>query len=90
MKRDINLFLKVFIKEFNRHCIFKNEFNQEDIMLKKIRDKLFYIGTIIFSLTLITEQLFLGETNITSFLKGFASSILLIGVVILFKNRKTH
>ena len=59
-------------------------------MLKKIRDKLFYIGIIIFSLTLITEQLFLGETNITSFLKGFASSILLIGVVILFKNRKNH
>ena len=66
----------------------KNKFNQEDIMLKKIRDNLFYIGIIIFSLTLITEQLFLGETNITSFLKGFTSSILLIGVVILFKNRK--
>ena len=56
-------------------------------MLKKIKDNLFYIGVIIFSLTLFIEHLFMGETNLTCFLKGFACGIQLAGVVILMMNK---
>jgi len=57
-------------------------------MLKKIKHNFFYIGVIIFSLTLFAEHLFMGETNLTCFLKGFASGIQLVGVVILIRNKK--
>ena len=56
-------------------------------MIKKIRDNMFYIGIIFLSLTLFTEHLFLGETNLIHFFKGFASGIILLGVIIIFKNR---
>ena len=56
-------------------------------MFKKIKDNLFYIGAIILSLTLFAEQ-FSSATNVTHFIKGFACGIELVGVVIIFKNRK--
>ena len=60
-------------------------------MLKKFRDNMLYIGMIIFSLTLVAEYLFLGGTNLTDFplgfFKGFATGIMLIGIIILIKNR---
>ena len=56
-------------------------------MLKKIKDNLFYIGVIILSLTLFAEQ-FSGATNVTHFIKGFACGIELVGVVVIFKNRR--
>lgn len=57
-------------------------------MIKGLKDNLFYIGVVIFSLTLFAEHLFSGETNITCFMKGFACGIELVGVVILIKNKK--
>ena len=57
-------------------------------MLKKLKDNLFYIGIIIFSLTLFAEHSFLGESNFTCFMKGFACGLELVGVVIIFKNKK--
>ena len=54
-------------------------------MLKEIRANIFYIGILIFSLTLFVEHLFIGETNITCFIKGFACNIQIVGVVILIK-----
>ena len=56
-------------------------------MFKKIKDNLFYIGAIILSLTLFAEQ-FSSATNVTHFIKGFACGIELVGVVIIFKNKK--
>jgi hypothetical protein len=56
-------------------------------MFKKNLENIFYIGIMIFSLTLFTEHLFLGETNITNFIKGFACGFILLGVIILFINR---
>lgn len=57
-------------------------------MCKKIRDNMFYIGIIIFCLTMFFEQLFLGETNLTCFLKGFACGLEILGAFILIKNKK--
>ncbi|MFR2534795.1 MAG: hypothetical protein ACLTEH_01285 [Clostridia bacterium] len=54
-------------------------------MFINIKNSLFYIGIIIFSITLFLEHLFLGETNITCFLKGFACGIEIIGAIILIK-----
>ena len=60
-------------------------------MLKEIRDNMFYIGILILSLTLFVEHLFMGETNLTCFIKGFAFGIQLVGVIFLVrKNRKNN
>ena len=57
-------------------------------MLKsKLKDNLFYVGVIIFSLTLFIEQLCSIETNFTHFIKGFGVGIQLVGVVILFMKK---
>lgn len=58
-------------------------------MLESFKNNMFYIGILMMSLTLFAEHLFLGETNMTCFLKGFACGLELIGVFILIKkNRK--
>jgi len=59
-------------------------------MLKKIRDNMFFIGVIIFSLTLFVEHLLTGETNLTCFFKGFACGLELVGIVVIFKNKKSN
>jgi len=59
----------------------------QNCMQNKIKKNLFYIGVIIFSLTLFVEHLFLGQTNLTCFFKGFASAIQLVGVIILIRNK---
>lgn len=56
--------------------------------MNKIRENMFYIGVLLFSITLFIEHLFLGETDLTCFLKGFACGIQLIGVIILIRNNK--
>jgi len=56
-------------------------------MAKGIKDNLFYIGVLIFSLTLFTEHLLSLSTPVTCFLKGFAAGIQIVGVVVLIKNR---
>ena len=55
----------------------------------KLKDNLFYIGVIIFSLTLFLEHLFSIQTGITCFFKGFGCGLLLVGAVVLnMKKRK--
>lgn len=57
-------------------------------MCRKMRDYLFYIGILIFSMTLFLEHLFLGESHFTCFLKGFACGLEIIGIFFLIKNKK--
>jgi len=58
-------------------------------MLKsKLKDSLFYIGVIIFSLTLFFEHLFSIEANFTEFIKGFGVGLQLVGIVVLFIKKK--
>lgn len=57
-------------------------------MYKKMRDNMFYIGILIFSITLFCEHLFLGENNLTCFFKGFACGLEIVGIVFIFKNKK--
>ena len=57
-------------------------------MCKKVRDNLFYIGILIFSITMFCEHLFLGESNLTCFLKGFACGLEIVGIIFIFKNKK--
>lgn len=57
-------------------------------MLKEIKDNMFYIGILIFSLTLFMEHLLFGETHITCFIKGFACGIQLVGVILLIKKNR--
>jgi len=56
----------------------------------KLKDNLFYIGVIIFSLTLFVEHLFSIKTDFTCFVKGFGCGLQLVGVVILIikKNKE--
>ena len=59
-------------------------------MSTKLKDNLFYIGVIIFSLTLFVEHLFSIEASVTCFFKGFGCGLELVGVVILMmKKQKT-
>jgi hypothetical protein len=53
-----------------------------------LKDNLFYIGVIIFSLSIFVEHLFSIETNLTCFLKGFACGLELIGVVVLIMKKR--
>lgn len=55
--------------------------------MKKVKDSLFYIGIIIFCITLFLEHLFLGETDLTCFFKGFACGLEIIGAFIILKNK---
>ena len=57
-------------------------------MLKKFKDNMSYIAILIFTITVFCEQLFFGENNFTCFLKGFACGLELVGVIIIFKNKK--
>ena len=57
-------------------------------MCKKVRDNLFYIGILIFSITMFCEHLFLGESNLTCFLKGFACGLEMVGIIFIVKNKK--
>ena len=57
-------------------------------MLTKIRENLFYLGIAIFSITLFMQHTLTGETNLTCFFKGFASGLILTGVVFLIKRNK--
>lgn len=56
-------------------------------MCKLVRDKLFYIGILIFSIVMFCEHLFLGENNFTCFLKGFACAFEIVGIIFIFKNK---
>ena len=57
-------------------------------MCKKVRDNLFYIGILIFSITIFCEHLFLGENNFTCFLKGFACGLGIVGIFFILKNKQ--
>jgi hypothetical protein len=59
-------------------------------MLKNFKDNLFYIGVIIFSLTLFVEHLFSIETDLTCFFKGFGCGLELVGAVILIAKKRKH
>ena len=59
-------------------------------MMKKIRDNMFYIGILIFSLTMFLEHIFWGETAITAFIKGFGCGIELVGIFFLIRNKKQN
>lgn len=56
-------------------------------MLEKFKINMFHIGVFIFCLTLFFEHLFWSENNITCFIKGFASGLELVGIIILFMNK---
>jgi len=61
------------------------------MMKKKIKENLFYIfyiGVIIFSLTLFVENLFEIKTNFTDFCKGFGVGLELVGMFFLIKKKK--
>lgn len=55
-------------------------------MLKKVRDSLFYIGIILFSVTAFGENLFFGKSNVTEFIKGMSIGFEFVGLF--FVNRK--
>ncbi|MCL2596400.1 MAG: hypothetical protein FWD66_01810 [Paludibacter sp.] len=59
-------------------------------MKKKIKENLFYIGVIIFSLTLFAENLFEIKTNFTAFCSGFGIGLELVGVFFLIKKKKDN
>jgi len=48
-----------------------------------VRENLFYIGVIIFSLMLLIEHLFSVNTNTIHFFKGFGIGLELVGAVLL-------
>jgi len=54
----------------------------------KLKDNLFYIGVIIFSLTSFIEHLFSIETDLTCFFKGLGTGLELVGVVVLIMNKR--
>lgn len=56
--------------------------------MTQIKNSLFYIGIIIFSLTMFFEQLCIGETSATCFLKGFACGLEILGAIVLILNKK--
>ena len=55
--------------------------------MKTLKDNLFYIGVLIFSLTLFVEHLLSIESNLTCFIKGFGCGIQIVGVVVLIRNK---
>ena len=60
-------------------------------MIKHLKENLsFYIGIIIFSLTLLAERLFLIDTDISGFIKGCGCGIILAGVINLISKKIKH
>ena len=57
---------------------------------KGIRDSLFYIGVIVFSVTIFIEHLFQINMNVTEFFKGFGIGLELLGAVFLIIKRTSH
>ena len=57
-------------------------------MLNKFRDNLFYIGILIFSITLLVRNFFSSDGNIIYFFMGFSCSLLLVGVFVLIAKKK--
>ena len=55
-----------------------------------LRDSLFYIGVIVFSVTLFIEHLFKINLKITEFFKGLGIGLELLGVVFLIIKRINH
>ena len=56
-------------------------------MLNKLKDSLFYIGVIVFSMTLFAEHLFSIENNLTCFFKGLGFGLELVGVIVLIMKK---
>jgi len=52
------------------------------------KDNLFYIGVVIFSLTVFLEHLFSIENNFTQFIKGFAVGFQIVGAIVLIAKRR--
>jgi len=55
-----------------------------------LQESLFYIGVVVFSLTLFIEHLFQINTNTIEFFKGFGIGLELLGAVFLIIKRKSH
>ena len=51
-----------------------------------LKNYLFHIGIVIFSITLFVEHLFSIKSGVTDFIKGLGCGLELIGVVILIVN----
>lgn len=52
-----------------------------------LKDNLFYIGILVFSITMFLEHLVLGENNLTCFLKGFSCGLEIVGSFFIFKKK---
>ena len=55
-----------------------------------LRESLFYIGVVVFSLVLLIEHLFPINTNIIAFFKGGSTALVLLGAVFLIIKRIGH
>jgi len=53
-----------------------------------LKEHLFYIGLLVFALSLLVEHLFSIDTDITSFCKGLGSGLLLAGIVKLLMKKQ--
>ncbi len=52
-----------------------------------LKDNLFRIGVLLFSITLFIEHLVSVESNATCFLKGLGAGLQLVGIVVLIMNK---
>ena len=60
-------------------------------MIKYLKGNIiFYIGVIVFLLTLLVEHLFSLETDIIGFLKGISCGIILGGIINLIEKKVKH
>ena len=59
-----------------------------EIVMNNLKNILFEIGILIFCITVFCEQLFLGENNLTCFLKGLACGLEIIGAIVKLINKK--
>jgi uncharacterized membrane protein len=55
-----------------------------------LRERLFYIGVIVFSLTLLIEQLFPINANVIAFFKGLGAGLEFLGAVFLIIKKTSH
>ena len=53
-----------------------------------LKENLFYIGVLVFAVTLLVEHLFSVDTEITGFCKGIGVGLLLAGVIKLLTRKK--
>lgn len=74
----------------NLKMIINKNYEEVLFMRIKLRDNLFYIGVLIFSITLFCEHLFLGENNLTCFFKGFSCGLEIVGAFIIIRNNKSE